>query len=164
MSKEELIQKLLEYKAQLKNTYCDLDDVISDVMSDVCDYDNDNDFELDSYTYYYETIDWIEEFIKQTLQDWWILCLKNRLSEVDWDYEWFHIDDVDWTIYPRDFYDVEEWIDDMLSELWYDEADSDEALLAEKDLQEEICDECWEVHSQDNDALSTKETEDELTK
>jgi hypothetical protein len=57
MSKEELIQKLLEYKAQLKNTYCDLDDVISDVMSDVCDYDNDNDFELDSYTYYYETID-----------------------------------------------------------------------------------------------------------
>ena len=71
---------------------------------------------------------------------------------------------MDWTIYPRDFYDVEEWIDDMLSELWYDEADSDEALLADKDLQEEICDECWEVHSQDNDALSTKETEDELTK
>jgi hypothetical protein len=57
MSREELIQKLLEYKARLKNTYCDLDDVISDAMSDVCDYDNDNDFELDSYTYYYETID-----------------------------------------------------------------------------------------------------------
>ena len=45
---------------------------------------------------------------------------------------------MDWTIYPRDFYDVEEWIDDMLSELWYDEADSDEALLADKDLQDEL--------------------------
>ena len=138
MTKEELIQKLLEYKAHLKNTYCDLDDVISDAMSDVCDYDNDNDFELDSYTYYYETTDWIEEFIKQTLQDWWILTLKNRLSEVDSDCEWYHIDDVDWTIYARDYWDVEEWIDDMLSELWYDEADSDEALLADKDLQDEI--------------------------
>lgn len=138
MTKEELIQKLLEYKAQLKNTYCDLDDIISDAMSDVCDYDNDNDFELDSYTYYYETTDWIEEFIKQTLQEWWILTLKNRLSEVDSDCEWYHIDDVDWTIYARDYWDVEEWIDDMLSELWYDEADSDEALLADKDLQDEI--------------------------
>ncbi len=57
MTKEELIQKLLEYKSRLQNTYCDLDDVISDVMSDVCNYDNDNDFELDSYTYYYETTD-----------------------------------------------------------------------------------------------------------
>ena len=138
MTKQELIQKLLEYKAHLKNTYCDLDDVISDVMSDVCDYDNDNDFELDSYTYYYETIDWIEEFIKQTLQDWWILCLKNRLSEVDGDYDWYHVDDVDWTIYPRDFSDVEEWIDDMLYELWYDEADVAESNLADKDLQDEI--------------------------
>ncbi len=93
MTKEELIQKLLEYKAQLKNTYCDLDDVISDAMSDVCDYDNDNDFSLDSYTYYYETTDWIEEFIKATLKDWWILTLKNRLSEVDSDCEWYHVDD-----------------------------------------------------------------------
>lgn len=138
MTKEELIQKLLEYKSRLQNTYCDLDDVISDVMSDVCDYDNDNDFELDSYTYYYETTDWIEEFIKATLQDWWILTLKHRLSEVDSDCEWYHVDDVDWTIYARDYWDVEEWIDDMLSELWYDEADSDEALLADKDLQDEI--------------------------
>ena len=138
MTKEELIQKLLEYKSRLQNTYCDLDDVISDVMSDVCDYDNDNNFELDSYTYYYETTDWIEEFIKATLKDWWILTLKNRLSEVDSDCEWYHVDDVDWTIYARDYWDVEEWIDDMLSELWYDEADSDEALLADKDLQDEI--------------------------
>lgn len=138
MTKQELIEKLLDYKSRLQNTYCDLDDVISDVMSDVCDYDNDNDFELDSYTYYYETTDWIEEFIKQTLQDWWILTLKNRLSEVDSDCEWYHVDDVDWTIYARDYWDVEEWIDDMLSELWYDEADTAESLLADKDLQDEI--------------------------
>jgi hypothetical protein len=57
MTKEELIQKLLEYKADLQNQYCDLDSVISDVMSDVCDYNNDNDFQLDSYTYTYETTD-----------------------------------------------------------------------------------------------------------
>jgi len=117
MNKQELIEKLRDYKSALKNSYCDLDSIISDAMSDICDYNSDNDYELDSYTYYYETSDWIEEFIKQTLQDWWILTLKNRLSEVDWDYDWYHIDDVDWTIYPRDFSDVEDWIDEILYEL-----------------------------------------------
>jgi len=58
MEKQELIQKLLDYKSALKNQYCDLDSVISDAMSDICDYNSmDNDFELDSYTYYYETTD-----------------------------------------------------------------------------------------------------------
>lgn len=137
MNKQELIQNLLQYKQHLKSPYCDLDSVVSDVMSDVCDYDHDNDYQLDWYTYYYETIDWIEEFVKATVQEWWLLCLKNRLSEVDCDCEYYHIDETDWTIYPRDFYDVEEWIDDILSELWYDEADTDEALLADKDLQDE---------------------------
>ena len=138
MTKEELIQKLLEYKADLQNQYCDLDSVISDVMSDVCDYNNDNDFQLDSYTYTYETTDWIEEFVKYTVDTCWLLTLKNRLSEVDWDYEWYHVDDVDWTIYPRDFSDVEEWIWDMLYELDYDEADQQESDLANRDLQDEI--------------------------
>lgn len=124
MNKEELIEKLLDYKSALKNTYCDLDSVISDVMSDVCDYNNDNDFSLDSYTYYYETTDWIEEFVKYTVDTCWLLTLKDRLSEVDWDYEWYHVDDTDWTIYPRDFSDVEEWINDILYELWYEEDES----------------------------------------
>ena len=137
MTKQELIIALLKYKAQLKNTYCDLDSIISDAMSDICDYDGDNDFELDSYTYYYETTDWIEEFVKYTVDTCWLLTLKNRLSEVDWDYEYYHVDDVDWTIYPRDFSDVEEWIDDVLYELWYDEADVAESNLADKDLQDE---------------------------
>ena len=140
MTKEELIQALLEYKSHLKNTYCDLDDIISCVTSDVCDYDSEHDYELDSYTYYYENSDWIEEFVKLTMAEYWLLTLKNRLSEVDCDCEYYHVDDVDWTIYPRDFSDVEEWIDDILSELWYDEADSDEALLAEKDLKDETSD------------------------
>lgn len=117
MNKQELIEKLRWYKAQLQNQYCDLDSVISDVMSDVCDYDRDNDYKLDSYTYYYETTDWIEEFVKYTVDTCWLLTLKNRLSEVDWDYEYYHVDDTDWTIYPRDFSDVEEWIDDILYEL-----------------------------------------------
>jgi hypothetical protein len=107
-------------------------------MEDICDYNcMDNDFELDSYTYYYETPDWIEEFVKHTVDTCWLLTLKNRLSEVDWDYDWYHVDDVDWTIYPRDFSDVEEWIDDILYELWYDEADVAESNLASKDLQDE---------------------------
>jgi hypothetical protein len=57
MTKEELIEKLRGYKSSLQNQYCDLDSIISDAMSDICDYDGDNDFELDSYTYYYETTD-----------------------------------------------------------------------------------------------------------
>lgn len=115
MNKQELIKNLRKYKEDLKNTYCDLDSIVSDVISDIYDYDNN--YELDSFTYYYDTIDWIEEFIKQTLKDWWILTLKHRLSEVDSDCEWYHIDDVNWKIYPRDFSDVEDWIDDILSEL-----------------------------------------------
>jgi len=117
MNKEELIEKLRDYKSALQNQYCDLDSIISNVMSDVCDYDNDNDFSLDSYTYYYESTDWIEEFVKYTVDTCWLLTLKNRLSEVDGDYDWYHVDDTDWTIYPRDFSDVEEWIDDILYEL-----------------------------------------------
>jgi len=117
MNKQELIEKLREYKSALKNSYCDLDSIISDTISDICDYNSDNDYELDSYTYYYETSDWIEEYIKYTVATWWLLTLKNRLSEIDWDYEWYHVDDVDWTIYPRDFGDVEDWIDDILYEL-----------------------------------------------
>jgi hypothetical protein len=58
MNKQELIEKLLDYKSALKNSYCDLDSVVSGVMEDICDYNcMDNDFELDSYTYYYETPD-----------------------------------------------------------------------------------------------------------
>ena len=117
MNKQELIEKLRDYKSALKNSYCDLDSIISDTISDICDYNSDNDYELDSYTYYYETSDWIEEYIKYTVATWWLLTLKNRLSEIDWDYEWYHVDDVDWTIYPRDFGDVEDWIDDILYEL-----------------------------------------------
>ena len=120
MTREELIQKLLKCKADMHNMYCDLDSVVSEVVSDICDYDwPDNDYQLDSYTYTYDTIDGVEEFIKATLKDWWIVTLKNRLSEVDCDCDWFRIDDVDWTIYCRDYWDVEEWIDDILSELDY---------------------------------------------
>jgi hypothetical protein len=93
-------------------------------MEDVCDYNSDNDYELDSYTYYYETTDWIEEFVKHTVDTCWLLTLKNRLSEVDCDCEYYHIDETDWTIYPRDFYDVEEWIDDILYELDDEEDES----------------------------------------
>lgn len=124
MNKQELIEKLRDYKSTLQNQYCDLDDIVSGVMEDVCDYNSDNDYELDSYTYYYETTDWIEEFVKHTVDTCWLLTLKNRLSEVDWDYEWYHVDDVDWTIYPRDFSDVEEWIDDILYELDDEENES----------------------------------------
>lgn len=123
MNKEELIEKLLDYKSALKNTYCDLDSVISNAMSDICDYNVDNGwwYDLDSWTYYYETVDWVIWFIKETAEQYWILTLKNRLSEVDSDCERYHIDDVDWTIYARDYWDVEEWIDNVLSELWYEE-------------------------------------------
>ena len=117
MNKQELIEKLRDYKSALKNSYCDLDSIISDAINDICDYNSDNDYELVSYIYYYETSDWIEEFIKATLKDWWILTLKHRLSEVDSDCERYHIDDVDWTIYARDYWDVEEWIDEILYEL-----------------------------------------------
>ena len=140
MTKQELIQKLLEYKADLQNWYCDLDSIISDVMNDVCDYDQDNDYKLDSYTYYYETDDCIEDYINSFVQTNWINALKNILDAVDWDYSWYHIDDVYWDIIPRDFTDVEEWIDDILYELWYDEADSNESILADKDLKDEITD------------------------
>ena len=121
MNKQELIDKLLKCKSHLKITMCDLDDVVSDVMDALCDYNSDNDYELDSYTYTYETSDWVEEFIKYTIENYWILTLKHRLEEVDWDVEYYRIDDVDWTIYTRDYYDVEEWIDDILSELWYEQ-------------------------------------------
>lgn len=121
MTKQELIEKLLWYKANLKNTYCDIDSVISDAVGDICDYDSDNDYELDSYTYTFETYDWIIEFIKVTLQEHWLMTLKNRLSELDWDYEYYTVDNVDWTIYWVTSNEVEEWIDDILSELWYEE-------------------------------------------
>ena len=99
-----------------------------------------NKCNADSYTYYYETDDCIEDYITSFVQTNWINALKNILDAVDWDYSWYHIDDVYWDIIPRDFTDVEEWIDDILSELWYDEADSNESILADKDLKDETTD------------------------
>lgn len=138
MTKQELIEKLLDYKQHNAYTWSDCEAVIWDIMSDLCDYDSDNDYELDEFTYRFETIDWVEEFLKHTIETCGILTLKNRLSSLNSDWDWFMIDDVDWTIYNPEASDVEEWIDDILYELWYDEADVAESNLADKDLQDEI--------------------------
>lgn len=124
MNREELIEKLLEYKQHNTYTWSDCEAIIWDIMSDLCDYDSDNDYELDEYTYRFETIDWVEEFLKHTIETCGILTLKNRLSDLDLDWDWFMIDDVDWTIYNPEASDVEEWIDDILYELWYEENES----------------------------------------
>lgn len=124
MNKEELINKLLEYKQHNAYTWSDCETIIWDIMSDLCDYDSDNDYELDEYTYRFETIDWVEEFLRHTIETCWILTLKNRLSSLNSDWDWFMIDDVDWTIYNPEASDVEEWIDDILYELWYEENES----------------------------------------
>jgi hypothetical protein len=137
MNKQELIEKLLEYKQHNSYEWSDCEAIIWDIMSDLCDYDSDNDYELDEFTYRFETIDWVEEFLKHTIETCGILTLKNRLSDLHSDWDWFLIDDVDWTIYNPEGSDVEEWIDDILYELWYDEADVAESNLASKDLQDE---------------------------
>lgn len=121
MTKQELIEKLLDYKQHNSYVWSDCEAIIWDIMSDLCDYDNENDFELDEYTYRFETIDWVEEFLRHTIDTCWMLTLKNRLSSLNSDWDWFMIDDVDWTIYNPGASDVEEWINDILSELWYEE-------------------------------------------
>lgn len=121
MNKQELIEKLLDYKQHNSYVWSDCEVIIWDIMSDLCDYDNENDFELDEYTYRFETIDWVEEFLRHTIDTCWMLTLKNRLSSLNSDWDWFMIDDVDWTIYNPGASDVEEWINDILSELWYEE-------------------------------------------
>lgn len=121
MNKQELIEKLLDYKQHNSYVWSDCEAIIWDIMSDLCDYDNENDFELDEYTYRFETIDWVEEFLRHTIDTCWMLTLKNRLSSLNSDWDWFMIDDVDWTIYNPGASDVEEWINDILSELWYEE-------------------------------------------
>lgn len=121
MNKQELIKKLLDYKQHNSYAWSDCEAIIWDIMSDLCDYDNENDFELDEYTYRFETIDWVEEFLRHTIDTCWMLTLKNRLSSLNSDWDWFMIDDVDWTIYNPGASDVEEWINDILSELWYEE-------------------------------------------
>lgn len=125
MNKEELINKLLDYKQHNAYTWSDCEAVIWEIMSDLCDYDSDNNYELDEYTYRFETIDWVEEFLKHTIETCGILALKNRLSDLHSDWDWFLIDDVDWTIYNPEGSDVEEWIDDILYELWYEEDETE---------------------------------------
>lgn len=121
MNKQELINKLLECKQHNAYTWSYCEAIIWDIMSDLCDYNSDNDYELDEYTYRFETIDWVEEFLIHTIDTHWILTLKNRLSDLHSDWDWFMIDDVDWTIYNPEGSDVEDWINDILYELWYEE-------------------------------------------
>lgn len=124
MNKQELINRLLYYKERVQNPIVDISEIIRDAVSDVCDYDRYNDYELDSYTYTFETYDWLREFLDYTMKEFWPMVLKNRLSELERDEDYYIIDDVDWTVYNVYASDVVDWCDDVLYELWYEEDES----------------------------------------
>lgn len=119
MTREELIEKLLDVKARLERSYPA--ETVSKVIPYIADYSDNNDWIFDEYLYTFETDDMVIQFCEDTVRKYWIKALRDRLSDFEYDDDRYIVDDTDWTIYNLHYSDVESWIDDILETLDYNE-------------------------------------------
>lgn len=116
MTKEELKEKLLQHKEDVWNE--NKDRIINEVISDIIDFENENqNWELDDYTYTFSHIDLMEEYIKSRLKDFWLSQVSRDLQSVDSDDDYYKIDDVDGEVTVISVEEIQDWIDEIIETL-----------------------------------------------
>lgn len=116
MTKEELKEKLLQYKEDVWNE--NKDRTINEVINDIIDFENENhNWDLDDYTYTFSHIDLMEEYIKNRLKDFWLSQVARDLQSVDSDDDYYKIDDVDGEVTVISVEEIQDWIDEIIETL-----------------------------------------------
>lgn len=116
MTKEELKEKLLQHKEDVWDE--NKDRVINETISDIIDFENENqNWELDDYTYTFTHIDLMEDYIKSRLKDFWLSQVARDLQSVDSDDDYYKIDDVDGEVTVITVEEIKDWIDEIIDQL-----------------------------------------------
>lgn len=116
MTKEDLRISLLQYKQDVWDE--NKDKTINAVINDIIDFENDNqNWDLDDYTYTFTGIDMMEEYIKNRLKDFWLSQVSRDLQSVDSDDDYYKIDDVDGEVIVISVEEIQDWIDEIIETL-----------------------------------------------
>lgn len=105
---------------ELKNDLCssNWESTIGEAQNLLTDYGNaTGDWDLENYMYKFESFEGVEDYIINKVRKDGIYWTARALESVDGEYDYYQIDDVDGTVYCIDERDVEERLDDMISEL-----------------------------------------------
>ena len=116
MTKEDLRISLLQYKQDVWDE--NKDKTINAVINDIIDFENENqNWELDEYTYRFTNVDMMEEYIKNRLKDFWLSQVSRDLKNVDSDDDYYKIDDVDGEVTVISVEEIQDWIDEIIETL-----------------------------------------------
>ena len=116
MTKEQLKENLLQYKQDVWNE--NKDKTINAVINDIINFENENqNWDLDEYTYRFTGIDMMEEYIKNRLNDFWLSQVSRDLKNVDSDDDYYMIDDVDGEVTVISVEEIQDWIDEIIETL-----------------------------------------------
>lgn len=116
MTKEELKENLLQYKQDVWDE--NKDKTINEVINDIIDFENENqNWDLDEYTYRFTNVDMMEEYIKNRLKDFWLSQVSRDLQSVDSDDDYYKIDDVDGEVTVISVEEIQDWIDEIIETL-----------------------------------------------
>lgn len=122
MTKEELKENLLQYKQDVWDE--NKDKTINAVINDIIDFENENqNWELDEYTYRFTNVDMMEEYIKNRLKDFWLSQVSRDLQSVDSDDDYYKIDDVDGEVTVISVEEIQDWIDEIIETLDWEETE-----------------------------------------
>lgn len=114
-SKSWLAKKLKELKNECwSENYCD---IISKVISHLIDYENNTqDWEFDEYTNKFASEDLMQDYTKYRAEKFWFSQVARDLRDVEYDDDYYLIDDTYGDVRNIDEKDVIERIDDILSD------------------------------------------------
>lgn len=116
MTKEDLKISLLQYKQDVWGE--NKDKTINAVINDIIDFENENqNWDLDEYTYTFASSDTMEEYIKNRLNDFWLSQVARDLQSVDSDDDYYKIDDVDGEVTVISVEEIQDWIDEIIETL-----------------------------------------------
>lgn len=122
MTKEDLRISLHQYKQDVWNE--NKDKTINAVINDIIDFENENqNWDLDEYTYRFTNVDMMEEYIKNRLKDFWLSQVSRDLKNVDSDDDYYMIDDVDGEVTVISVEEIQDWIDEIIETLDWEETE-----------------------------------------
>lgn len=106
-------------KKQLENLHGgNWENTINETINLLIDYWNTTqDRELDKYIYAFADSDYVEDYIANKVKEDGVYWTAKLIESVDGTYDYYRIDDIDGSVYCIDDSDVEERLNDMISEL-----------------------------------------------
>ena len=114
--KKQLKKDLMEIKAN--GIWYMYEEKYREIINLVIEYMNDTqDFSLDEFTYRFSDEDLVNGYIERITWEYWPYYVSQRLSDLDWTYDYYKIDDTFWDITGMTESDVEELLDEILDEL-----------------------------------------------